>query len=103
MVPGAAPAGLVGPMVLRTISTALFASQAIATAGPEVMKFTKAWEEGPVHVFPVVTMGQALIHLQELHAHQLEAPPFEPANYFSDQAPLHAVRFYQYQSLFHSY
>ena len=52
-------------------------------------------------MFPVMTMGQALIHLQQLHANQFESPFFQPAYDFPDESSLHAVRFYQYQGLFH--
>jgi hypothetical protein len=46
MVPGAAPAGLVGPIIERTKAVTLGPSQTIATTGDDVMNSITAAKKG---------------------------------------------------------
>ena len=91
-VPGAAAAGFVAPIVCRTSSTLFGPRTASATTGLEVMNCHQSGEERPLHVGLVVPVGQRLVDLHQLHAHQLQPAPLQPRNDLSGQSPLQPVR-----------
>ena len=101
IVPGAASPGFVDPMVCRARATALFASQIMATMGPEVMNDTSDGEEGPINVLRVVPSRQILIHLHQANCDQLQSSAFQPGDDLADEAPLYSVRLDGDESPFH--
>ena len=92
MVPAAAFAGLVAPMISRFLAIAFSPSSTISTTGPEVMKLHQVLEEGPRLVDGVEALGLALRQVLQPDRDGLEALLLEAGDDLADDALLESVR-----------
>ena len=100
IVPGAASAGLVAPIILRHSEIAFFAlddHRHDRAAGDETHQVV---EKGLPLVLAVVALGGFTRDLHHLEFPDFETLALEPRNHFADQTALDAVRFNHCKSTF---
>ena len=92
MVPAAALAGLVAPMISRFLAMAFSPSSTCTTTGPEVMNLHQVVEERPRLVHAVELLGLLAAHPDALLGDDPQALLLEPGVDLAGQVPAGRVR-----------